>query len=174
LQPSAQWIITIQEEQLLWTAVQDKRSPESTSTGPGPKELPAHKEIVIRVIPEAGKTATTVVEIRARRVIETAVIHLTTDNPIQDLVIQDITIRDSENPAITTTDLGNNVNLTTISLYLQIDHSALDRNKVDTETVIITHQESGLLSRIITHTSKGQAPVTTRSWVSEICLLQVQ
>lgn len=159
MRTSARWIITIQREHLLWTAVHDGRTPGSNSTDPGQKELPIHKEIEIPVTTEAGTTATPVAEIRAHQITESAAIHMITDDSIHDLGIRDII--DSGNPAIITTDSGNHVNLIITTPDLPINHSALDKNTVDNETTIITGQESGLLSKIIAHISKGRTSVTT-------------
>jgi hypothetical protein len=142
-------------EQLPWTAVQDRRTHESTSTDPGQKDLPDHKETETPVTAEAGTQATPVAGIRAHRVTGSAVIRVITDDLIQGLEIQDIIIIDTGNPAIITTDLGNSANIITIIPDLQIGHSGPDRDTVDNETNIITHQESGLPYRIITHIAEA-------------------
>lgn len=114
-----QWIVTIQEDQPLWTAVQDKRTPEFVLAGQEQKIFFVHKKIVIPVTTEAETTVTLVAENKVHQAIGVA-IHVATDVHTREETSRDTKITALENP----------INLITITTDLSIEDSTLDKTTV--------------------------------------------
>lgn len=102
---------------------------------------------MIPVTTEAETTVTLVAENKVHQAIGVA-IHVATDVHTRKETSRDTKIKALENP----------INLITITTDLQIDPR---QDYSDQEKIIITHQEHGLLFKIIAHTSKEQAQETT-------------